>query len=150
MNTLRFWTQPRTLALYCKKTKAQLVILNLEEPIQLIWICPIFILQIQGINSINMMSFFSFTDRHVIFVWPNRILFRVQIPRIFLNIIKRSHWIKTCGTIWFLFLDGSRWPFFWNCLVLFIHTLWSLLLLYSHSNDFIAITSEYVQIGNNT
>lgn len=115
-----------------------------------------------------MMSFFSLTDWQMIFlgILVNRIFLRIQ-PRLFLKIAwtiilptiifyqaKRSHWIYTCRSSLncFLFLHGSGWPLFWNCLIFFIHVLWFLLLflfcmlLNSNSDNFITITSNYIQI----
>ena len=114
-----------------------------------------------------MMSFFSFTDWHMIFIGilAIRIFIRIlsrsslKISRtIILQMMilyqaKGSHWSNTCRSwlIRFFFLHRSWRPLFWNCLIFFIHILWFLLLfllsmlLHSDSNNFIAITSKYIE-----
>jgi hypothetical protein len=114
-----------------------------------------------------MMSFFSFTDWHMKFIGilANRIFIRMlsrsslKISRtIILQMMtlyqaKGSNWSNTCRSwlIWFFFLHRSWWPLFWYCLIFFIHILWFLrlfllsMLLHSDSNNFITITSKYIE-----
>lgn len=114
-----------------------------------------------------MMSFFSFTDWHMIFIgilaiWIfirmlSRSSFKISrtiiLQMMILYQAKGSHWSNTCLSclIWFFFLHRSWRPLFWYCLIFFIHILWFLLLfilsmlLHSDSNNFIAIASKYIE-----